>query len=333
MQKRLKSIVKLKFALSLLLSTISLFSFQTAVAQSAKPKTIKTIIIDPGHGYPTLNAKGRYSYEADLTLSFGQALAKKIQDSLPDCKVLFTRNDRNDAGGFTSPREANRYRARFANDNHGDLFISLHCNWAPGKKYSEIVDYKTTTYYTGKGKKRKKHTQKVPVYRTWNGPSVTNGTETFIWAVNKNDSKVQFVQNNTSDSSELHGEHSEHGSSSSGDDMFDSPEARIIASLMTKKFFDQSLMLADLVQNEFTKQGRVNRGVKQRNNEGIWVLQATAMPSILVEAGFVSNPDEEDYMNSEKGKDEIATAIIKAIMTYKRNRENGVSYVPVNTAD
>lgn len=106
--------------------------------------------------------------------------------------------------------------------------------------------------------------------------------------------------------------------------MFDSPEAKIMASLTTRKFFDQSLMLADMVQNEFIKQGRVNRGVKQRNNEGIWVLQATAMPSILVEAGFVSNPEEEDYMNSDKGKDEIASAILNAIMGYKKNLESGL---------
>lgn len=325
MKQGIKSI-RGKFTLSILFSIFSVVTCLTANAQSSRSKTIKTIIIDPGHGYPTLNAKGKYSYEADLTLSFGQLLAKKIQDSLPECKVLMTRNDRYDAGGLSSPRDANRYRAKFANENHGDLFISIHCNWAPGKRNSEIVSYKNSTYYTGKGKNRKKHTKKVPVYRTWYGPSEVNGVETFIWAVNKNDSKVQFVQSNKNvvqDTTELHGEQGG-DVPPEAEEMFDSPEAKIMASLTTRKFFDQSLMLADLVQNEFIKQGRVNRGVKQRNNEGIWVLQATAMPSILVEAGFVSNPEEEDYMNSDKGKDEIASAILNAIISYKKNLEAGV---------
>ncbi|POY35442.1 N-acetylmuramoyl-L-alanine amidase [Solitalea longa] len=329
MQKRINS-AKGKIARSLLFSALLICNFLNVNAQVNKSKTIRTIIIDPGHGYPTLNAHGKYSYESDLTLSFGQQLAKMIRDSLPDIKVLMTRNDRNDAGGFTSPREANRYRARFANENHGDLFISIHCNWAPGRKNSEIIDYKTTTYYTGKGKKKKKHTKKVPIYKTWTSPSGTTGVETFIWAVNKNDSKVQFVQSNNTDSTELHGEQGENGSA---DDMFDSPEAKIMASLVTRKFFDQSLMLADMVQTEFVKQNRVNRGVKQRNNEGIWVLQATAMPSILVEAGFVSNPEEEDYMNSDKGREEIASAIFRAIINYKKNMEYSSSYVPTNTSE
>jgi len=74
---------------------------------------------------------------------------------------------------------------------------------------------------------------------------------------------------------------------------FDSPEAKILASIQTKKYFDRSITLANYVEEEFVKEGRFSRGVKQRDDEGIWVLQATAMPSILVETGFISNPDEE----------------------------------------
>lgn len=319
MQKRFKSATP-KFTLPVLLSALLLMVCSNTYSQAVKKQIIKTIIIDPGHGYPTLNAHGKYSYESDLTLAFGQALAKKIQDSLPDVKVLMTRNDRNDAGGIANPRDANRYRANFANENHGDLFISIHCNDAPAKHHSEIIDHKTSTYYTGKGKKRKKHTKRVPVYRYWTTPSDVTGTETFIWAINKNDSKIQFVQSNTAiDTTELQGEQTD----STAEDLFDSPEARIMASLRTKKYFDRSLMLADLVQNEFIRQGRVNRGVKQRNNEGIWVLQATAMPSILVEAGFITNPEEEDYMNSDLGKEEVSSAIFNAVLMYKKNVEAG----------
>jgi N-acetylmuramoyl-L-alanine amidase len=64
------------------------------------------------------------------------------------------------------------------------------------------------------------------------------------------------------------------------------------------------------------KGGRVSRGVKQRNEKGIWVLQATGMPSILVETGFVTHTEEEQYINSEKGQEEIVTAILNAVKRY-----------------
>jgi N-acetylmuramoyl-L-alanine amidase len=62
-----------------------------------------------------------------------------------------------------------------------------------------------------------------------------------------------------------------------------SPEAMIRAQLYEKKYFGKSLILASFVEEEFVRGGRTSRGVKQRNEKGIWVLQATGMPSILVE--------------------------------------------------
>ena len=109
--------------------------------------------------------------------------------------------------------------------------------------------------------------------------------------------------------------------------MFDSPEAKILASIRTKKFFNYSRMLAEYVQDEFSKQGRVDRGAKQRDNEGIWVLQATAMPSILVETGFVNNREEEDYLDSEKGKMKCAYAIMRAVLRYKTSLETALAAI------
>ncbi len=86
-------------------------------------------------------------------------------------------------------------------------------------------------------------------------------------------------------------------------------------------FFDQSLRLSTIVEDEFTKVGRISRGARQHNEKGIWVLQATAMPSVLVELGFISNPDEEDYLNSANGREETATCIYKAIKRYKEELE------------
>ena len=75
------------------------------------------------------------------------------------------------------------------------------------------------------------------------------------------------------------------------------------------------------IEDEFTKEGRFSRGVKQRNEKGIWVLQATGMPSILVETGYISNTEEEQYINSDKGQDEIVAAIVNAIKRYKASLE------------
>jgi N-acetylmuramoyl-L-alanine amidase len=112
----------------------------------------------------------------------------------------------------------------------------------------------------------------------------------------------------------------------------ESPDAKILASLRTKKYFDQSLTIANYVEEEFKKVGRVSYGVKQRNNKGIWVLQATNMPSILVETGFICNPEEEDYMNSEKGQNEISYAIMRAVLRYKQFLETGSGLIAENAS-
>jgi N-acetylmuramoyl-L-alanine amidase len=75
-----------------------------------------------------------------------------------------------------------------------------------------------------------------------------------------------------------------------------------------------------MVQKNYTELNkRTNRGVKE---QGLLILQRAAMPSILTEIGFISNPEEEDYINSIKGQEEIITAITNAIKQYKKEIEN-----------
>jgi N-acetylmuramoyl-L-alanine amidase len=81
------------------------------------------------------------------------------------------------------------------------------------------------------------------------------------------------------------------------------------------------VLIATLVNDEVTKSGRNALGVYQRQ-KGIWVLQATNMPAILIETGFICNPDDEKYLNSEKGQQELAEIITKAIIRYKYQLEN-----------
>ena len=84
-------------------------------------------------------------------------------------------------------------------------------------------------------------------------------------------------------------------------------------------FRDKSMKLAKLMQENYTNDdNRVNRGVKE---QGILILQRCGMPAVLTEIGFISNPNEEEYMNSEKGSAEIVNSIFKAVKTFKKETE------------
>jgi len=291
-------------------------------------QALRTIIIDPGHGLPDPGADGKEGTESHYALLIALKLGEQLQQNLPGVKIIFTRTDEYLPDHLSNKNDALKRRAQIANENHGDLFISIHLNSGPDSYSKDVIDHRTETYYTytGKGKKRKRtaHTRTVPVYRYTNLGTNAVGTETFIWAVGKNDSKKSFVGA---------GEETGEPDDSTSNLMFDSPEAKILASIRTKKFFNYSRMLAEYVQDEFSKQGRVDRGAKQRDNEGIWVLQATAMPSILVETGFVNNREEEDYLNSDKGQNEVAYAIMRAVLRYKTNLDNGVIPTTTSTTD
>lgn len=98
-----------------------------------------------------------------------------------------------------------------------------------------------------------------------------------------------------------------------------SAESYIIFEFMQDKYMSQSVHLASLVQKEFRHTcKRADRGVHQA---GFLVLKASAMPSILVELGFISHPEEERYLNSEAGSTTLANGIFRAFLSYKREHE------------
>jgi len=101
------------------------------------------------------------------------------------------------------------------------------------------------------------------------------------------------------------------------------PAERARMLIYAQNYFRKSLTFADLIEKGFQGQGRTYRGgVKQRNDKGIWVLQATGMPSVLVEIGFITNRDEENYINSDKGQDDIVSNIVSALKDYKQRLES-----------
>jgi N-acetylmuramoyl-L-alanine amidase len=261
---------------------------------------LKTIIIDAGHGGSDNGAHGDYSYEKDICLDVALKLGKKLEQEFPEIKVLYTRTK--------DEYPSIKSRADFANTNKGDLFVSIHVNAAPKIKHSKFAGYKSETYYTGKGKSRKKRTRKVPKYTVYYTENPSNGTETYIWAADRTDAKGEYVTEEVNDSTEYTPD-------------INDPEFKAKSLLWTKRYFDKSLLLATLTEEEFINGGRVSRGVKQRNEKGIWVLQATAMPSILVETGFITHRPDEDYLNSKKGQEEIASQVLSAIKRYKAATE------------
>jgi N-acetylmuramoyl-L-alanine amidase len=291
---------------SALVSILSSFT-SPGQKQLRKDQVLKTIIIDAGHGIMAdgghNGAKGTYSYEDDICLAISKKLVAQVQKEFPDVKVVETRPDKYIVGLHE--------RADIANESRGDLFISIHVNAMPPIEKKEFLGYKTETYYTKKGKKKIKHTRKVARYRYYEVPNTTEkGTQTYIWGAHKGEQKEVAVRENAPMLSE------ENYKEKYGDIDVNSPEFIALSLAKTLQYQRRSSTLANMVEEQFSTAGRVSEGPKQRQ-VGIWVLQATAMPSVLVETGFITNPQEEDYLNSEKGQDETATCIVNALKEYK----------------
>jgi len=88
------------------------------------------------------------------------------------------------------------------------------------------------------------------------------------------------------------------------------PDTYIALSLRQNLNLDASLTLGAAIQQQFRERvGRRDRGVKQA---GFYVISFTTMPSTLVELGFLTNPEEEDFLQSEQGKSYLASAIFRA---------------------
>lgn len=99
------------------------------------------------------------------------------------------------------------------------------------------------------------------------------------------------------------------------------PESYIMLTMFQYAFIQQSVELAQNVQNAFRDDvGRKDRGVRQ---QPLYVTSRTAMPSILIELGFLTNSTEEDFLMTEEGQDQMARAISRSFAQYKVRREGG----------
>jgi N-acetylmuramoyl-L-alanine amidase len=139
--------------------------------------------------------------------------------------------------------------------------------------------------------------------------TAAKGTETFVMGMSRTDTNLDIAKK-------------ENGVIFLEDDYnqkykgFDpnNPETLLGLKILQEEFLGQSIELASEIEKNFVQGDRFSRGVKQ---QPIWVLDATVMPGVLIELGFVSHPEEGLYISSDAGKDEMAQSIYNAIITYK----------------
>jgi N-acetylmuramoyl-L-alanine amidase len=294
-----KALRRLIYGLSAFVICLFLFSFNLQAATTKdsilnKGFKLKTVIIDPGHGgrpsgtsgHFSHGASGSYSSERNVTLALAFKLQKAIEKDLSGVKVVMTRTTDDDVAWQT--------RADIANENKGNVFISLHCNALPDKRIRERV-----------GTKHHK-----PVYRSVTVPDHSGkGVLVIVYGFHRTKEEENAIK------------HTQIQDIAETDSTFDpnDPVNAILVNEYKRKFRQQSINLANLINNEFVDvDGRHSDGVIE---QGILVLCHSAMPAVLVETGFIDNPDDEAYLNSESGQNEIVASIVRALKKYKSQME------------
>lgn len=138
------------------------------------------------------------------------------------------------------------------------------------------------------------------------------GTETYVQGPDQNNANLDVVKQ---ENDVIYLDAQDKATFSSYDPS--SPESLIALKIQQSKYLARSLVLGGNVEENFTqKDKRLSRGVKQKN---LHVLRLNAMPSVLIEMGFISNYDEAHYLASNQGQNEIAESIYNAIKSYRNS--------------
>tara|TARA_B100000427_G_C15505702_1_gene593844 strand:+ start:53 stop:1204 length:1152 start_codon:yes stop_codon:yes gene_type:complete len=232
---------------------------QTDLSTEKKKWEFKTIVIDAGHGGKDPGAVGyRGTKEKNIALDVAKRLEKKLSKNM-NIKIVMTR----DEDIFLRLSE----RTKIANENNGNLFISIHTNAAEDRRAS--------------------------------------GFETFLIGPNKNEAAVRVAARENA-VLELEGGT---GGKLTNEDL-------IKATIAQSAFASKSELFASMVQQQIKKRVQSkDRGVKQA---GFYVLMGASMPNVLVELGFISNPSEEKKLRSPQYRDQLATAIYRAVEQYQK---------------
>ncbi|MBP7514933.1 MAG: N-acetylmuramoyl-L-alanine amidase [Flavobacteriales bacterium] len=167
----------------------------------------------------------------------------------------------------------------------------------------------------------------ISIHCNANEKADPHGTETYFMGLHKTEANMRTAMKENASILLEDG----HALKYEGYDPKD-PESMIALSLRQNAFMDQSATLSAAVQKQFKDRvGRSDRGVKQA---GFLVISYTTMPAILIELGFLSNADEEDFLQGAKGQDFMASAIYRAFKDYKGTIEGkDVSMSPPEQAE
>ncbi len=151
----------------------------------------------------------------------------------------------------------------------------------------------------------------VSIHCNANKNAAASGTETYVMGMTKSASALEAARRENSVIT-LEKDYKE---KYQGYDP-NQPESKILIDLTVETYLENSIELAGKVQDQFTdKLGKKSRGVKQAP---YMVLHKAYMPRILIEMGFISNPDDGAFLDSEEGQHQIARAIADAVISYKK---------------
>ena len=149
----------------------------------------------------------------------------------------------------------------------------------------------------------------ISIHANSAGSKEAHGAETYVLGLHKTEANLEVAKRENA-VIELEDNHDEHYSFNPN-----SPEGHIMMSMAQNAYLDQSIFLASTIQDQFENRvKRHNRGVRQA---GFYVLYKTTMPSILIELGFLSNVEEEKFLNSTEGQEYMASAVYRAVKDYK----------------
>lgn len=151
----------------------------------------------------------------------------------------------------------------------------------------------------------------VSIHCNANKNAAASGTETYVMGMTKNASNLEAARRENS----VITLEKDYKQKYEGYDPND-PGSKIGIEIISEQYLENSIELAGKVQDQFTdKLGKKSRGVKQAP---YMVLHKAYMPRILIEMGFISNPEDGAFLDSEEGQQQIARAIADAIMSYKK---------------
>jgi N-acetylmuramoyl-L-alanine amidase len=239
-------------------------------APAERQAGIHVIVIDPGHGGVETGAIGPSGVqEKELTLQLARELEAKLAQRLA-VRVVLTRTE--DA---TLPLDT---RPAIANQNKGDLFVSIHLNSSLG--------------------------------------SGAYGTETYFLSPQATDTRASTSANTENK-----------GAAGGPADAADSQDLQLILwDLAQSHHMAESQRLANMIQGELNEMLQLkDRGVKQAPFR---VLMGATMPAVLVELGFISNPDEEKKLKDPAYREQLVDALSRAIAHYKAQVENQPETTP-----